>query len=232
MPDLRDLLNGAVDRPAPLDLDGLGHRVARHQRRRRLATITAAAAVAVLMGAAVLALVRTAGDDPDLRIDPQERPDGAIVDPDTTTPPGSTSTTTAGTGTSTEVPSSASVAGGPGGAPPCAEAGAGQEGATVEHPERAPLQAQESFAGGVRWAVCGADIAFSDKLLNLRSDDDGQTWTVTDTGLAMTPSHAGDQVEVQLSSATSGEIHLVSQVGERDDRYRTDDGGRSWSPGP
>jgi hypothetical protein len=90
MPDLRDLLNDAVDRPAPLDLDGLGHRVARHQRHRRMATITAAAALVVLMGAA-LALVRTVGHDPDVRIDPQQPPTSA-VDPDTTTP-----STTAGT---------------------------------------------------------------------------------------------------------------------------------------
>jgi hypothetical protein len=94
MPDLRDLLNDAVDRPAPLDLDGLGHRVARHQRHRRVATITAAAIVMVLVGAAASLALRVNG--PDVQIDPQRPPDGAVVDPDTTTTPSTTPGTTAG----------------------------------------------------------------------------------------------------------------------------------------
>ncbi|HEV7759847.1 MAG TPA: hypothetical protein VGO78_12695 [Acidimicrobiales bacterium] len=227
MPDLRDLLNDAVDRPAPLDLDGLGHRVARHQRRRRMATITAAAALAILMGAAALVLAQGADGGRGVRIEPAPPAnDGSTTVPSTSATPSTTPGTTAAPG------STGSVPGGPGGAAPCAAAGAGQEGASVGHPERAPLQAQETFAGGVRWAVCGADPVNSDKLLNLRSDDGGQTWTVTDTGLGMSPFHAGDQVEVQLSSATAGEIHLVGRVAERDDRYQTADGGLSWSPVP
>jgi hypothetical protein len=122
---------------------------------------------------------------------------------------------------------------GSGGEPPCAPAGtAGDYAADTEHPERAPLQAEASFDDGVRWAVCGASPVFGSDLLNLRSDDDGATWVVTDTGLDMTPSHAGDVVEVELADASSGTIRLASLVGETDTTYRSDDGGLTWQPMP
>jgi hypothetical protein len=39
---------------------------------------------------------------------------------------------------------------------PCAPAGSdGSYGPNGEHPERAPLLAERSFPGGVRWAICG-----------------------------------------------------------------------------
>jgi hypothetical protein len=95
MPDLRDLLNDAVDRPAPLDLDGLGHRVARHQRHRRVATITAAAIVMVLVGAAAASLAGRA-DSPDVDIDRVPlATEGSTTVPSSTTP-GTTPGTTAG----------------------------------------------------------------------------------------------------------------------------------------
>jgi hypothetical protein len=56
MPELHDLLDRAVDPPAPLDLDGLGRRVAAHRRRRRRTTIGAAVVAVLLGGGAVVAL--------------------------------------------------------------------------------------------------------------------------------------------------------------------------------
>jgi hypothetical protein len=242
MPDLRDLLEGAVDRPAPLDIDQLGHRVARRQRNRRIARLAAAVTV-VAVGGVALALARSAGDGDNVRTVPPAGEGSGGTDPEaitTTTEPGGATETTTAPGGATETttapspgtgaPASASVSGDPGGAPPCAEQGASQEGASVEHPERAPLQAEATFADGVRWAVCGADPVFSSELLNLRSEDGGQSWSVTTTGLSMSPSHAGDQVDVQLTTATTGQIRLASDVGERDDRYETDDGGLTWQP--
>jgi hypothetical protein len=119
--------------------------------------------------------------------------------------------------------------GGPGGAPPCAPEGSdGEYGEAIDHPERAPLQAQAQFAGGVRWAVCGASPVFSDKLINLRSDDSGASWTVNEIGTGISPHHAGDHVEVQLTDATHGTMRIVSQVAERDETYETRDGGTDW----
>jgi hypothetical protein len=233
MPDLRDLLEGSIDRPAPLDIDQLGHRVARRQRNHRIARLAAAVTVVVAVGGVALALARNAGDGNDVRTVPPAGEGSGSTEPEPTTtitePTGATETTTAPS-SGTGAPASASVPGGPGGAPPCAEQGAGQEGASVEHPERAPLQAEATFADGVRWAVCGADPAFASELLNLRSEDAGQSWSVTTTGLSMSPFHAGDQVDVQLTTATTGQIRLVSEVGERDDRYETYDGGLTWQP--
>jgi photosystem II stability/assembly factor-like uncharacterized protein len=113
---------------------------------------------------------------------------------------------------------------------PCAPAGQGTEGAGIQHPERAPLQAQASFVGDIGWAVCGADPVFGAELLNLRSDDGGRTWRATDTGIAFTPFHAGDVVDVELTNATTGRIHVVSRVGEVDRTYETVDGGHTWQP--
>jgi hypothetical protein len=231
MPDLRDLLRGAVDDPTPLDLDELAHRVGHDERRRRLAVIGAAAAVLVLVGAAAVALAIRAGDT-DVDIAPIHPSPDAVPGSGTTALPSTSTPTTAETATtaSTDPVLGITVPGGPGGAPPCAAPGAGQEGASTLYPDHAPLVTKASFAGGVRWAVCGADPTFAAQLLNLRSDDGGRSWSVTDTDLAMSPHNAGDRVDVQLASATTGTIHLVSMVGERDDRYATDDGGLHWRP--
>lgn len=89
MPELRDLLEGAVDPPAPLDLDHLGRRVAagrRRQRRRRATTL--AAVLAVLLGGGALAL--RAGSD-------GRSGDGEVDTAATSTP--STTPTTAPSGT-------------------------------------------------------------------------------------------------------------------------------------
>jgi hypothetical protein len=59
MPELHDLLERAVDPPAPLDLDVLGQRVAAHRRRRRRTTIGAAGVAVLLGGGAVVALTST-----------------------------------------------------------------------------------------------------------------------------------------------------------------------------
>jgi photosystem II stability/assembly factor-like uncharacterized protein len=80
----------------------------------------------------------------------------------------------------------------------------------------------------VRWAICGADPVSETDLLNLRSDDGGETWSVTNTGFGMSPHHAGDDVQVSLTSATSGQIRLVGRVGEQNDLYATSDGGLTW----
>jgi hypothetical protein len=251
MPDLRELLHGAVDRPDPLDLDGLGRRVRRQQRQRRIA-LASVIVMVVLAGGVAVALATRQGGGADVDLAPVHQPPGTTQDPgpiarpttsapgssastgSTTTPSSTTSTTrstSTTTATGTSAVSSVTVPGGPGGAPPCAAKGSeGQYGESPSHPERAPLQTQATFAGGVRWAVCGAGISQAEELLNLRSGDGGQTWSVTDTGLSGTVFHAGDQVDVQLTSATVGKIHVVSLVGERDDRYSTNDGGLHWRP--
>jgi photosystem II stability/assembly factor-like uncharacterized protein len=119
------------------------------------------------------------------------------------------------------------VTGTPDGSAPCAPK-AGEYDATVQHPERAPLQAHAEFPDGVRWAICGADPTFSSDLLNLRSTDAGKTWTVTYTGFGMSPHHAGDAVAVQLTDENRGSVHLVSWVATSNDIYNTADGGRTW----
>jgi hypothetical protein len=123
----------------------------------------------------------------------------------------------------------AAVPGRASGSPPCAPASStGDERASVSHPERAPLIAQSSFPGGVRWALCGASAVFEAAILNLRSDDGGATWSVSDTGIGLVRSHAGDRVDVTFVDATTAEMHVVSLVGERDERHRTTDGGLTW----
>lgn len=200
MVDLRELLDGAVDPPA-LDLDVLGRRLTRRRRRRRV--VRAAAAVVVVgatAGIGALALRSGADHGDEIEMPPAGEVDG----------------------------STAVVEGGPEGAPPCAEPDGAEEGASVQHPERAPLQAYETFDGGVRWAICGADTALGPDLFNLRSDDDGVTWSVTDTGLGQTPFHPGDQVDIVLVNASYGTIRLVSEVGETDESFTTTDGGQRW----
>ncbi len=99
----------------------------------------------------------------------------------------------------------------------------------MDHPERAPLQANADFANGaVRWAICGADVAMSSELLNLRSSDSGVTWTVTDTGFGISPHHAGDRVTIHLTAEDAGTVHLVGRVASLDRVYSTANGGRDW----
>jgi hypothetical protein len=112
-------------------------------------------------------------------------------------------------------------------APPCAAGLEGAYGASTGHPERAPLQAQKTF-GQDRWAICGADISFSGELLSLRSTDRGADWEVSDTGLAISPYHAGDRVRVSFDDFAHASIRLVSLVASQDDTYGTTDGGTHW----
>lgn len=48
------------------------------------------------------------------------------------------------------------------------------------------------------------------------------------TPISINPTHAGDDVTFQVRDGLVGEVHVVSLVGERDDRYATDDGGLTW----
>lgn len=133
-----------------------------------------------------------------------------------------------GTGGGGQAPSGTHP-GGPDGAPPCApEDFPGEDGATVDEPEKYPLQEQERWALGRRWAICGAGTVESAELLSLQSTDDGATWTVTDTGLEFMPFHGGDHVGVDLMNMKKGTIRLVSRVGETDKTYETTDGGQTW----
>lgn len=91
MPDLRELLEGAVDAPAPFDLGDVGRRVGRQQRRRRSAFVgVAVAALAIVAGAAV-----AARDDGGDRVDTEPASPATDSGPDgspTTKPEGVTST--------------------------------------------------------------------------------------------------------------------------------------------
>ena len=129
---------------------------------------------------------------------------------------------------SSPLQTTAIVKGRPGGGPPCAPGLEGEYGADISHPERAPIQEAAEFAHGVRWAICGADTAMTGELLNLRSADNGDTWRVTDTGIGMSPHHAGDSITIRLVSAESGRMRLRSRVGDFDDTYVTTDGGLTW----
>jgi hypothetical protein len=120
------------------------------------------------------------------------------------------------------------VTGRAGGAPPCATGPQGAYGADVSHPERAPLQAQAEFARGVRWAVCGASDDAGYELFNLRSNNRGRTWRVTDTGTGILLFHAGDRLHVRLLNARVGRMELISLVADFDIRCDTADGGAGW----
>jgi hypothetical protein len=125
----------------------------------------------------------------------------------------------------------ATIAGGSGGAPPCTPRPTdGTYGADTAHPQRAPLQQSAVFAGGIRWAICGASAVNSADVLNLRSTDQGRTWTVSDTQLRFSPHHAGDQLTITLDSPMVGQIHIRSEVGLFDGTYATTDGGQTWRP--
>jgi hypothetical protein len=120
------------------------------------------------------------------------------------------------------------VAGRAGGEPPCARKPQGAYGADVSHPERAPLQARAEFASGVRWAICGASDDAGDELFNLRSNNRGKTWTVTDTRTGILLFHAGDQLHIRLLNARVGRMQLISLVANFDIRCATADGGAGW----
>jgi hypothetical protein len=209
----------------------------RAARRRRITLAVAPVAVAV---AVVIALAvgrdhpddraRTStGPQPSATHVPDRSSTTSTTSSSTSSTTGSTQPTTTTTTTTTTTPAgTAVVAGDAGGPPPCAPELSDYEGASIEHPERAPFIDEASFPGGVRWAICGASPAAASDILNLRSDDNGATWSVTDTGLDLSPFHGGDRVDVTFTDATSAEIRLVSLVAERDDRYRTTDGGRTW----
>jgi hypothetical protein len=78
MPDLRDLLEGAVDSPVPFDLDAVGRRVDSHHRRRRVTTVGTAVAVLAILVAATSALL---GDDGGDKVDtrPANSSDGTAT---------------------------------------------------------------------------------------------------------------------------------------------------------
>jgi hypothetical protein len=129
------------------------------------------------------------------------------------------------------LPAAGGSGGGAGGRAPCAPAGSpGAYGTNAHHPERAPLLAERSFAGGVRWAICGASPEFDTGLVTVRSHDGGRTWSSHDTGIdiGFSPHHAGDVVEVELISATEATIHAASPISELDLGYRSTDGGQRW----
>jgi hypothetical protein len=120
------------------------------------------------------------------------------------------------------------VAGGTGGNPPCAPSQPGTYGADPAHPERAPLQATATFADGVAWAICGASQTGDGVVLNLRTTNHGRAWTVTNTGLTFSVTRPGDQVNVALSAAEVGQVHIHSPLPPIDTTYTTRDGGRTW----
>jgi hypothetical protein len=122
------------------------------------------------------------------------------------------------------------VAGRAGGRPPCGSGVTGDYWGDAAHPERAPLRKEASFNSGSRWAMCGASVALSPELLNLRSNDDGATWVVTVTPIAFSPHHAGDDIEVALTSETTGRVTITSLVAPVfDATYETHDGGKTWT---
>jgi hypothetical protein len=97
----------------------------------------------------------------------------------------------------------------------------------MNHP-KPPLRAIRSFAHGVRWALCGADPALDAELFNFRSADNGKTWQVNDTGIALSAHHAGDEVRITLVNPNAGRMRLISLVISLDETCTTTDGGRTW----
>ena len=197
----------------------------RADRRRRLRRRgLAAVAAAVVAVAAVFAVLSSLGDGSGGRVETSSDEPGSAPDvPRGPAPPGPTSSSPP----TTASPETTVVTGRDGGAPPCAPLN-GDYAASVSYPEHAPLRAEATFDDGVRWAICGADPAGSSQILNLRSDDGGATWFVSDTGIWISAHHAGDVVEVRFTDATSADMHIASLVGERDERYETTDGGGTW----
>jgi hypothetical protein len=124
---------------------------------------------------------------------------------------------------------SAVVAGAPGGLPPCASGVTGDYWGDAAHPERAPLRRDATFSRGHRWALCGASVAFSMELLNLRSNNGGATWNVSVTPMAFAPHHAGDDLKIALTSETAGRVTFTSLVAPSSNAtFETHDGGRTW----
>jgi len=68
----------------------------------------------------------------------------------------------------------------------------------------------------------------SGEIFNLRSVDNGNTWTVTSLDIGMSPHHAGDFFTVALDTEKVGGMFLHGSVGGFDKIYRTTDGGRTW----
>jgi hypothetical protein len=96
MPDLIELLGGAVDPPTTLDLEALGRRRARRHRRRRILQAATVVGVVLLAAGSLVAVRSGAHDGNDVEMPP-------IGDPDrpTTTDPDSPETTEAPTTTTT-----------------------------------------------------------------------------------------------------------------------------------
>jgi hypothetical protein len=229
--------------------DQVERRARQQRRRQRTGRIAlAGVAAAALVGALILASMgsqpdRTGSDGNNVTTQTTPRTSPATssqtttsADTSATTQTTDTTNTTASSGASdaTGSLSSAQVRGGPRGAPPCAPPGdlRGGDGTdhqtTVNNPQLAPLRASSTYPGGVRWAVCGAGTEGSFELFNLRSHDNGATWKVIDTGISLVAFHAGDDVTVTFTSARTGEMRVVSLVGERDDHYQTTNGGHTW----
>jgi photosystem II stability/assembly factor-like uncharacterized protein len=74
-------------------------------------------------------------------------------------------------------------------------------------------------------------VVFSAELLNLRSRDDGTTWRVTDTGIAFSPHHAGDVLDIAVPDALHGAIRIKSPAtgSNAETIYTTSDGGLTWT---
>jgi hypothetical protein len=98
----------------------------------------------------------------------------------------------------------------------------------IEHPELVMLRKQRDFGRGNRWAICGASPSGDSRLISLRSENGGRTWTVSSTGFGMSAHHAGDTVDIALESMTTARIRLKSFVAAFDDTYETTDGGNVW----
>ena len=117
-----------------------------------------------------------------------------------------------------------------GGAPPCATGVFGDYDASAARPERAPLRGEVALPNGQRWALCGASGVFSSELLSLRSDDNGTTWRVAATPMALSPHHAGDSVDVALTTTSDGRVELISAVAPALNAvFTTNDGGATWT---
>ena len=78
--------------------------------------------------------------------------------------------------------------------------------------------------------MCGASPVFSPELLNLRSDDNGESWGVTVVPISLSPHHAGDDVAITFTSDRAGSVTLTSLVApSQNATYDTNDGGQTWT---